>query len=121
MMPEKTFNVQFSSQVYHVANRPSMKNSCEKTIHIKRLNGKKINRPSPYIISSNITSAKLNIINQGSAASISRIARLDYPDDAFGYELHFLESEGLPVFRKRSYNLQRKLSDVLRIQQSPQT
>ena len=41
--------------------------------------------------------------------------------DVFGYELQFLESEGLPVFHKRSYNLQRKLSDVLRIQQSPQT
>ena len=104
-----------------------MKNSCEKTIHIKRLNGKKSNkkgwlwRPSPYIISSNITPAKLNIVNQGSAASISRIARLDYQDDVFGYELQFLESEGLPVFQKISYNLQRKLSDVLHIQQSPQT
>ena len=41
-------------------------------------------------------------------------------DDVFGYELQFLESEGLPVFQKISYNLQRKLSDVLRIQQSPQ-
>ena len=40
-------------------------------------------------------------------------------DDVFGYELQFLESEGLPVFQKRSCNLRRKLSDVLHIQQSP--
>ena len=26
-------------------------------------------------------------------------------DDVFGYELQFPESEGLPVFQKRSYNL----------------
>ena len=36
----------------------------------------------------------MNIVNQGSAASISRIARLDYPDDVFGYELQFLEFDG---------------------------
>ena len=42
-------------------------------------------------------------------------------DDVFGYELQFLESEGLPVFKKKYYNLERKLSDVLHIQQSPQT
>ena len=42
-------------------------------------------------------------------------------EDVFGYELQFLESEALPVFHKINYNLQRKLSDVLRIQQSPQT
>ena len=64
-------------------------------IHIKRLNGKKSNkkggwlwRPSAYIIGSDITTAlvpaKLNIVNQGSAASISRIARLGYPDEVIG-------------------------------------
>ena len=82
----KTFNVQFSCQVYE-------KQLCN--IHIRRLNGKKSNkkgdwlwRPSAYIISSNITTAsvpaKLNIENQGSAASISRIARLGYPDEVIG-------------------------------------
>ena len=94
-MPEKTFDVQFSSQVYHVA---CMSTEYEKqlcNIHIKRLNGKKSNekagwswRPIAYIISSNITTAsvpaKLNIVNQGSAASISRIARLGYPDEVIG-------------------------------------
>ena len=57
-MPEKKFNVQFSSQVYHVA---CMSTECEKqlcNIHIKILNGKKSNkkgvwlwRPSAYVIS----------------------------------------------------------------------
>ena len=90
-------------------------------IQIKRLHGKKSNkkgdwlwRPSAYIVSSNIITASvpamLNIVNQGSAASISRIARLDSnqprkretyrrKDDVFVYELQFLESEGLPVLQ----------------------
>ena len=73
-MPEKKIDVQFSSQVYHVA---CMSTEYEKqlcNIHIKRLNGKKSNkkegwswRPSAYIISSNMTAAsvpaKLNIVN----------------------------------------------------------
>ena len=42
-------------------------------------------------------------------------------DDVFGYELQFLQSKGLLIFQKENYNLERKLSDVLHIQQSPQT
>ena len=91
-MPEKKFDVQFSSQVYHVANRPTEYEKQLCNIHIKRLNGKKSNkkrgwlwRPSAYIISSTASvPAKLNIVNQGSAASISRIARLGYPDEIIG-------------------------------------
>ena len=64
-------------------------------IHIKRLNGKKSSKKGDwlwrliaYIISSNSNAAsvpvKLNTANQGSAASISRIARLGYRDEEIG-------------------------------------
>ena len=41
-------------------------------------------------------------------------------DDVFGHELQFLLSGGLPIFQNPNYKLQRKLSDVLPIQQSDQ-
>ena len=92
----KTFNVQFRLRYTMLPVCPPVENEKQLcNIHIKRLNGKKsykkggwLWRPSAYIISSNITTAsvpaKLNIVNQGSAASIDRIARLGYPDEEVG-------------------------------------